>query len=258
MLAVRSGGDMEAYMDQIEADILADQEDKTRPSLDHQAAAQSNNGIFDFDALDRVEGKEHLTTTESSNIAAETSHGEDPGDISDAQIDDNNSKGVEEHLTKTESSNIAAETSHGEDPGDISLAEIDKRDPTATEETCYCLIYTSELDQEQFEATRSYFGNAYTDFQTCKNAWKRVMNNEKEKELLREEGKWIAIDKPSECLAGPQTAYVKAVKTTGGETAREKIKQQCEEEGVTKKLTAVHELTDPWFKFAHGASKLFD
>merc|ERR1712228_526880 len=88
-------------------------------------------------ALARL-NKEHLTKTESSNIAAETSHGEDPGDISDAQIDDNNSKGVEEHLTKTESSNIAAETSHGEDPGDISLAEIDKRNATTKAERDPC------------------------------------------------------------------------------------------------------------------------
>merc|ERR1712228_986063 len=42
----------------------------------------------------------------------------------------------QEHLTKTESSNIAAETSHGEDPSDISLAEIDKRNATATEDEC--------------------------------------------------------------------------------------------------------------------------
>merc|ERR1712083_430696 len=80
-------------------------------------------------ALARL-NKEHLTTTESSNIAAETSHGEDPGDSSFEQIEGTNSKGVEEHLTKTESSNIAAETSHGEDPGDISLAEIDKHNAT--------------------------------------------------------------------------------------------------------------------------------
>merc|ERR1712083_1106261 len=81
-------------------------------------------------------GQEHLTTTESSNIAAETSHGEDLGDSSFEQIEGTNSKGVEEHLTKTESSNIAAETSHGEDPGDISLAEIDKHNRTKTE-TCH-------------------------------------------------------------------------------------------------------------------------
>merc|ERR1712083_240620 len=84
-------------------------------------------------ALARL-NKEHLTTTESSNIAAETSHGEDPGDSSFEQIEGTNSKGVEEHLTKTESSNIAAETSHGEDPGDISLAEIDKRNATLTQD----------------------------------------------------------------------------------------------------------------------------
>merc|ERR1712228_528846 len=37
----------------------------------------------------------------------------------------------EEHLAKTGSSNIAAETnSHGEDPGDISLAEIVKHNHT--------------------------------------------------------------------------------------------------------------------------------
>merc|ERR1711920_713093 len=104
--AIRSDGSIEDYMDQTEQEIAAESGD---------------------------EGQEHLAKTESSNIAAETSHGKDPGERSYAHIDGKNSKGVEEHLTKTESSNIAAETSHGEDPGDISLSEIDKHNRTKTE-----------------------------------------------------------------------------------------------------------------------------